>query len=626
MLSAPSRFLLIVFLLKASFFSVAAAGLSDSSITALTLQLNGHLKEDDKQNAVQDYLKIASSYSRLGNSKDAMAALFSALALTENTGDKKETAHCLYKIAVLYDRQDDPRHALIYAGKGLKIATAINDSTLTASCLHRMGLALASLKRYDEAMNDLEHSLAIRKSLGSKSGIGACLNAMGLIAMEQKEYSKALFDMNNAYALWKEAGDKEGIAIATGNLCSLYYTLNDYKKSQEYGIISYEQANAIHSYVFMKEACLTLSNAFEKDKDFEHAHFYFKRYAELKDTLINEESNQRIALIQSQFESDKQQQQISSLENEKSQQDRLRNLLIAGIGLVILLVLVVLNRYRVKQKANLLLQEANDEITTQKQEITDSIRYAKRLQEALLPADKVVKKLLPSSFILYKPKDIVSGDFYWLEQLDHKLFVAAVDCTGHGVPGAFMSILGYGQLSRAVNELGLSTPALILNELNKGVSKLLRQNKEERSMKDGMDIALLSLDLENKKLEFAGAFNPLYLIRNNELRIILGDKFPVGGFIDEELRTFTGHEIDLLPGDAIYICTDGYADQFGGPKGKKFKYKQLQELLLAIHQLPPEVQKQKLDEELERWKDWVVPGRPKGVEQIDDILLIGIKI
>ncbi|HEY6161561.1 MAG TPA: tetratricopeptide repeat protein [Bacteroidia bacterium] len=597
----------------------------DTGISRLKPLVEEHLKKGDKKSAVGDYLELSRAYLRMGNSRDAMASLFSALSLTENSGDKKESARCLYKIAVLYDRQDDPANAIVYAAKGLKVATEVNDPALIASCLHRMGLAYTTQKKYNEAINVLNRSLDIRKKLDLKSGIAACMNALGLINLEKKEFDKAAFNMTSAYKLWKEVDDKEGMAIATGNLSSLFYTTEDYKQAIHYGMMSYEQARSIGSYVFMKEACLTLSNVYERLEDYKHAHEFYRKYSEIKDTLINEESNQKIALIQSQFESDKQDAKIASLEKQQEQEYRIRNMLVGGIVLIALLVLLVLNRYRLKQKANRLLEDANreislsrDEIAVQKQEITDSIRYARKLQEALLPSSRHMKQLLPESFVLYKPKDIVSGDFYWVEQWGHQTLVAAVDCTGHGVPGAFMSILGYSLLNRAVNELGLSKPSLILNEMNKSVSRLLRQNKEEAGMKDGMDMALVSIDKNNLKLEFAGAFNGLYLFRNGELKKTNADKFPVGGFIDEELRLFTNHEMELQKGDMIYIFTDGYADQFGGAKGKKFKYKQMQELLHSIHLKPMEEQKEILDSTINEWKG--------PLEQVDDILVIGIRI
>jgi serine phosphatase RsbU (regulator of sigma subunit) len=202
--------------------------------------------------------------------------------------------------------------------------------------------------------------------------------------------------------------------------------------------------------------------------------------------------------------------------------------------------------------------------------------------------------------------------------MDNKVFIAAVDCTGHGVPGAFMSIVGHDRLNYVVNVEGVSRPDDILNRLNKGVTETLRQTRTELSVKDGMDIALLSIDFDNKILEYAGAFNPVYYIRDNELQQILADKFPVGAFIGEELNKFTNHELKLKPGDVLYVFSDGYADQFGGPKNKKFMSKQFRELLMEIYPLPMEKQKETLTRRMNEWM-----GEN---EQVDDILIIGIRI
>lgn len=264
------------------------------------------------------------------------------------------------------------------------------------------------------------------------------------------------------------------------------------------------------------------------------------------------------------------------------------------------------------------LQKAYLEIEEQKKHIEDSIHYAKRIQNAILPPDDYVEKVIPDAFILYKPKDIVSGDFYWVSNSEDKVIVAAVDCTGHGVPGAFMSIVGNNQLNYAINVLGLEKPDEILNNVNEGVTRALRQTRITSSVKDGMDIALVAIDKKAKKLEYAGAYNPLYLMRGNELVQVKADKFPVGGFMGEKLRNFTLHEFEIAENDMIYIFSDGYADQFGGPEYSKFLVKRFRDLIEKIHQEPVGIQKEILNQILEDWRG--------DTPQIDDILVIGIRL
>lgn len=262
--------------------------------------------------------------------------------------------------------------------------------------------------------------------------------------------------------------------------------------------------------------------------------------------------------------------------------------------------------------------EKNKELDEINKDITASIRYAKRIQDAILPPDDFVRKHLPNTFILFKPKDIVSGDFYWMEDKKDTVIFAAVDCTGHGVPGAFMSIVGHNLLDRVVGEQKITQPAKILDELNKSISDTLRQTDlEDNTVRDGMDIALCAFNRKTAVLEYAGAYNPLWLIRNNELTEIKANKFPIGNSKSGENNKFTNHEIQLQKGDTIYIFSDGYSDQFGGPAGKKFKSSALKQLLINSQHLSMEEQRELLNRSIESWR-----GQH---EQVDDILVIGTR-
>ncbi len=263
--------------------------------------------------------------------------------------------------------------------------------------------------------------------------------------------------------------------------------------------------------------------------------------------------------------------------------------------------------------------EKNIELDEKNKDITASIRYAKRIQDAILPPNDYVKTYLPKTFILFKPKDIVSGDFYWLQDKKDQILFAAVDCTGHGVPGAFMSIVGHNAIDQIVAEQGLTKPSEILDALNKSVSDTLRQsNSEDNSVKDGMDLSLCAFNRRTNMMEYAGAFNPFWMIRNGEFIEIKGDKFPIGNLKKGENKKFTNHSIPLQVGDTIYVFSDGFADQFGGPLGKKYKYSAFRNLLLQIQHLPMEEQGELLDQAIEDWKG--------NLEQVDDILVIGTRL
>jgi serine phosphatase RsbU (regulator of sigma subunit) len=255
------------------------------------------------------------------------------------------------------------------------------------------------------------------------------------------------------------------------------------------------------------------------------------------------------------------------------------------------------------------------EIEKKNKDITDSIKYAKRIQTAVLPPDVPFE----DTFIFFRPKDIVSGDFYWLEKIHNKEMIAAVDCTGHGVPGAFLSILGHSMLTKIVREYGILEPAKILDQLDLEIINALHQKnvEGERIVNDGMDLALISYNHDTNILEYAGGYNPLILIRNGEIEEIKADRFPIGMTSAHETKKFTNNEIKVQKGDAFYIFSDGYADQFGGEEGKKFRKKNLKDLLLSIQDLPMKEQGEKLEQHILEWM--------RGYEQIDDMVFIGIR-
>ena len=286
-------------------------------------------------------------------------------------------------------------------------------------------------------------------------------------------------------------------------------------------------------------------------------------------------------------------------------------------------------RTQALRKSNKILRERDiiaREVEKQKEilsrrnkNIEDSLKYAQRIQKAMFTTPRMFKSILPQSFVLHKPKDIVSGDFYWISAIDEKVFVAAVDCTGHGVPGAFMSLIGFELFRKIIITQRIMEPGSILNALNSNFEDIFG-NVEDISLKDGMDLAFCVLDKKKMILEFAGAFIPLYLIRDNKLIEIKGERFSIGADSDPEdltRKVFKTHRFRIKPDDMIYILTDGFVDQFGGPEGKKFKYRRLRHLLLSIHKLTPDKQKAYLEESIEEWKG--------SLEQIDDILVIGIK-
>lgn len=306
-------------------------------------------------------------------------------------------------------------------------------------------------------------------------------------------------------------------------------------------------------------------------------------------------------------------------------------------GLIVFILFKLRDKRLKKAKNELerLVEERTAALKHKEQEVMDSIRYALRIQLSIIPTQQHVKSLLPKSMIYYRPKDIVSGDFYWVDEADDKVFFAAVDCTGHGVPGAMMSVIGLKLLNQAIQDKKLVVPADILQYIDAGVNDTLRQSYDPNAVKDGMDLALCRLDYKTLTLQYAGVFNSLWILRKNvastyvvkserevfygaDLLEIKADKFYIGNNKDGVADTFTNHTIKLQKDDCIYIFTDGYADQFGGPKGKKFKYNKFKDVLVESAHLPIDDQYNMLNKVFIDWKG--------SQEQVDDVLVIGVKI
>jgi serine phosphatase RsbU (regulator of sigma subunit) len=302
------------------------------------------------------------------------------------------------------------------------------------------------------------------------------------------------------------------------------------------------------------------------------------------------------------------------------------NFLLYGILISVLLLVIIIFLARALLVKNRHLRSSVQELDLIKSEkidlefknknLTDSLIYAQRIQEALLPSESYFRKHFPDSFIFFKPKDIVSGDFYWIGEKGDKVFVVAADCTGHGVPGALMSMIGMEIIDKAINEDNIETPSQILSVLNKGLEKTFKSEKNIGNIiRDGMDIGLCQIDKSKKRMIYAGAFFPLYMIRNNSLTEIKCDKIIIG--LNPEGVSYTDHEIDIMEDDIFYIFSDGYVDQFGGSENKKFMYRRFRYLLMTIHSFSVDDQKSILDENFRTWMGTNV--------QVDDIMVIGFK-
>ncbi len=366
-----------------------------------------------------------------------------------------------------------------------------------------------------------------------------------------------------------------------------------------------------------------LAEAWYELGDYKKAFEYHRIYSELKEKIDKEMYSTTISNLQGSYSLEKSEVQIEQLKqtNEINELKNKKNgyfiVILLAVALVVLVTAALLFRQnKQKQLVNARLQNQNQIIAEKKQEIDNSIQYAKGIQQAVLPTASELHDEFKDSFIYYKPKDIVSGDFYWFSKVGSQFYCIAADCTGHGVPGALMSIIGIDKIVQAVFEKQISVPGKILSFLNLQIKKVLKQHSDASKQKDGMDIALLKFT-SHHEVEFSGANRPLYLVRDGELKEFKANKTAIAGFTPDE-QEFETTTVQLQSNDCLYIFTDGYADQFGGPEAKKFMSKNLKALLVSVAPLTAAEQLSKIESSFLEWK--------KDFEQVDDVLIIGIKI
>lgn len=575
---------------------------------------------------------IGNGYYNLADFKMCLTYYLKALKIQEALGKKSGILSSTGSIGNVYLALGKPDEALEYFEKALVIAEELGKKNAIASCYISIGTIYSDKKEFTKALDYFFKSLKLFQEVGNEDAIGTNYNNIADTYLNLKENAKALLYITKAQDLFEQTGNVYGQSLALNNIADYYHTIGNEQKAIEYYKKALEKGKEIAANEHVISSYKGMYSSYKNTGDYKNALEFHELFQQLNDSIYSAENLKQISQMQEKFDNEKKEQEIILLKKDKKisedaqyEQSLINKTIFAVGALLLLLTLVSVRGFIQKKKANQILdlkntkiQIAYNTIGIQHKDIKDSINYAKRIQEAILPPEKFIKHCLPNSFVYYEPKDIVSGDFYFVEPLNNKIIFAAVDCTGHGVPGALMSIVGYNLLSKAINEHGLSQPSFILDSLSNGIAKTFRQTENDSEIKDGMDIALCLIDYETKTLEYAGAFNPIYIIRQNELIIIQGDKKLIGYQTNDQSVKYINHQFELQTGDTLYIFTDGYADQFGGEKGKKFKYKALQELLLAIQKMSMEEQKIVIAETFINWK-----GK---LEQVDDILVMGVRV
>ncbi|MFI5151531.1 MAG: tetratricopeptide repeat protein [Bacteroidia bacterium] len=613
-----------------------------------------------KKGIGQSYNNLGIVYESQGDFQKSLECYLEAIKMDDAIGDKKALAGLYGNVGVVYWSLRKKTEALKNYELSLKIYQELGDKKGVANLYNNIGVLYLENNELDKALENYTLALEMNKELGDQQGIATMYMNRGVLYKDQGNLSKALDDNFAALKMVTEMGDKNSCAVAHINIGDVYVKQHKFADARTELLKGLKIAAEIGSRENISFAYERLSLCDSATGDWKAAYLYEKLFKQINDSLFNAGNAQKTAELSTRYDNDRKESQIKLMEKDKETQIALAAVenkrhntvlisVLCGLTLMILFSLFMFNRWRITQKQKKIIELQKAEVDKQRdladsrriiaeeqrhviqnqkteverqktmveehqREIIDSITYAKRLQEAILPPDDYVRKNLPNSFILYKPKDIVAGDFYWMEIRDDIIFIAAADCTGHGVPGAMVSIVCSNALNRTIKEFGLRNTGDILDKVTELVIETFE--KSDENVMDGMDISLLAINRKTNQLQWSGANNPLWYIQKGELHSITANKQPIGKH--DNRKPFTAHNLEPVPGTTYYLFTDGYADQFGGSKGKKFKYKQLEETLISLQAMPLADQRDILDKTLTGWR-----GK---LEQVDDVCILGIQL
>lgn len=550
----------------------------------------------------------------------ALKYFVESLPIFEKQGNLLAQARVQNNIGNTYIGKQDYKRSAEAFNECVRLAVATNNLRMQAVGNIGIATCFSEEDRIPEAIAYVLKSRNLFHQLGEKENEAFTQSVVGSLYLKIEEYDKAEQQIDSAMIVFQQGTDMYRLFTAEKLLGDIYRETNRPEKALEVLLRSVERSRQMDAKDNTMRAYVSISETYESINDYKKALDYYKLYNEYEAAVFNIENSRQLLEVQEAFGAEKKQREIEVQKEQIRQQDIRQNLLLGGIVLLLIIAFLVYRQYKAKQRSNQKLGEAyaaleqkNEEIDLKNQEITASIRYAKRIQESFLPEENHFRSLAPDSFLLYKPKDIVSGDFYWMNRVGDVVVMAVADCTGHGVPGAFLSAICNDLMNHVIRDSGVVQPDAVLYALDEKLRQL--QGKSGNSH-DGMDIALCTWNSVSRTLLYAGARRPLLLFQNGELTELGASKFSIGEQVGE--KKFEVRTLALNPGDAFYLFSDGYADQFGGPQGKKFKYRRFQELLLENAHQPMNTQCEILTQALLDWKG--------GLEQVDDVCIMGIRI
>lgn len=586
---------------------------------------------DEKELLGRAYIALALCFDDKADYQAALKYNFMALDVFNEFNFADGIQEVSNNIAVIYEDLDDPKNAFKYYTQSLEFAKKTNDVGAIGGAYANIGAYY--IKNGDEAQatSYLKQAIDLKRSVNDWAGVARITSNMGRMYYTGGEVEKGVEYFKQALEIKKKYKIYEDINSSYYNLGIIEEDMGNFKQAVGYYQSSYEWALKFDNLQGALSALGGMVNMYDTLGEYKKALNHSIDYIGLSDSLFNIEKSKQTLELKEKYETDKKEKELLlqraiSTKNE-AESKRKTTFIIAVLGVLVLvtgMLFVVYKASKLKQKTNVELEQKNRLIEHQKElveekqkEIIDSINYARRIQTALLASDKLLSANLPEHFVLFKPKDIVAGDFYWAAPTPEGFLYITADCTGHGVPGAFMSLLNISKLNETINQKNILRPDLIFNDVRTEIINALNPEGSTEESKDGMDAVLCKLDVKNMKLEFTGANNSFYIVRNKEILVCKADKMAVGKSHDDSIL-FTFNEIALKKEDMIFTFTDGYADQFGGPKGKKLKYKQMEEIMLSVAGLSMQEQKDILDRRFEEWKG--------SLEQVDDVLVIGVRV
>jgi serine phosphatase RsbU (regulator of sigma subunit) len=584
---------------------------------------------NDKKGLVAAKINLGNVFLTRGIFSKAIEEYLIALRIAEGMETTTETALIYNNLGSSYYRKGELDKALDYYRKGMGIFNSLRDELNAAKAGLNIGNIELALKNFDNAINITLPAIDVFIKHNYLQGRISAYSNLGVVYNEKQDFHKALSYLNEAYILGQQLKNDYILAAVSVNMGFSYWKLRQFDKAGKLLVYALETSKKIGVVDLQREASKHLSQFYYETGNYKKAYEVHVLFKESFDSLANLSNVRKITELELTYNFEKKQREQELLNKEKEITEKetrkvLIIMLISALGAFLSAIFIAFLIYRSRQnqkKVNERLKDANEEIVLQKEilasankQLTDSIAYARRIQDAILPPAGYLKNLGMEHFIFYQPRDVVSGDFYWFKKIDNCLFFAVADCTGHGVPGAFMSMLGISLLNEIANKKEPGKPSDILELLRRQIKTSLHQTWENKTH-DGMDMALCAIDLENNTLHFAGANINLFIHKNNELAEYKGTRNPIGIYLKES--PFANYEIPLQQGDMIYLMTDGFSDQMGGGRNRKFKPGAMRTMLKSIAAYPAKDQYQIVSQTFFDWKT--------NKDQLDDILVLGLK-